>query len=349
METYTSFTEEQLENTLARVAERLRAQSGERAQPSEKRLARRRVWPASGENPAGDAAGRFFRAVLAGDAATVKALGQADGPSGGYLAPPGFREEIVADLPKTSELFPHVRAVPVRTDAGHVPSVLADIAVVWGGSDNSAFSEPETPVGRVAWNLKRADLLVKLSRELVADAGASVVEFVTVLLREAIAESRDRMIAAGNGVTEPEGLTVAENIPALDISAALDYGVLVAVERMLPRRFRHNARWLMNGDMLRKVRTLADTMNRPLFLRDGAVDETLLGYPVSESEGLPTGALYFGDLSRYLWFDREEMGVESTSEGGSAFERHQVWVKVWERADGRLAVPEAFVKATGVQ
>ena len=74
----------------------------------------------------------------------------------------------------------------------------------------------------------------------------------------------------------------------------------------------------------------------------------ILGRPYSIQDDLPDSVIFFGDLSHYLWFDREQMIIESTSTGGNTFAKHQVAVKVIERCDGKLGITEAFVKATGV-
>lgn len=296
----------------------------------------------------------FFRAVLQGDQTVLKALAerndQGERSQGGWLVPAGFREDIVGRLPMAAELAPHVRVVPVTTDTGHVPSLATDLAVTWGGRENESFAAHDPSIGQVPWTLKRADALTKLSRELVADAPSSLVEFLLRHFQDALAQSRDRVIAAGNGVTQPLGLAVDERLDAseLTLAGAPDFAALVRIEQSLPRRYRAGARWIMSAANVRRVRERTDDNGRPLFLRDGAErDARLLGYPVAQQDNIPDGMILFGDLGQYLWFDREEMGVESTTVGGDAFEKHQVWIKLWERADGRLATPDAFVRAVG--
>jgi hypothetical protein len=43
------------------------------------------------------------------------------------------------------------------------------------------------------------------------------------------------------------------------------------------------------------------------------------------------------------------MGVETTTVGAGAFERHQVAFKVWERIDGQLGLTDGFRKLTAVK
>jgi HK97 family phage major capsid protein len=74
----------------------------------------------------------------------------------------------------------------------------------------------------------------------------------------------------------------------------------------------------------------------------------LLGKPYSIQENLPDSCILYGDLSQYIWFDRQRTMIESTTTGGDTFLKHQVAVKVVERCDGKLGLAEAFVKATGI-
>lgn len=307
---------------------------------------------------------QFFAAVLGGDLVSAKALSEGIASAGGNLVPTEFRSEIIARLPDEAELAPYVRVVPVRAQSGSIPSLSTDISVAWrGGSanpaENQSFQESDPVLGAVAWNLKRADAITRISRELVADSQPSVIEFITRLFQEAIARERDKMIAVGSasGViagTQPVGLenTALPEANILDVAGALSFSKLVAMEHSLKRKYRLRARWVMNSNNLHRVFALTDTTGRPLFTREvlpgGAPQSLLMGYPVSVQDDLDDSNIFFGDLSCYVWFDREEMGVESTCAGGDAFANHQVWVKVWERADGKLAIPEAFVKGSGI-
>ncbi len=358
--------EQQFSRMLEVMANRLQPVIEQKAQQafreSSRNGARRRGF--GGEALAGqERARRFFSAVLGGDLMGAKALSEGIASAGGNLVPTEFRSEIIARLPEEAELAPYVRVVPVRAQSGSIPSLSSDISILWrGGStapaENQTFHESDPVLGAVSWNLKRADAITRISRELVADSQPPVIEFITRLFQEAIARERDRMIAVGSGSsatagTQPVGLenTTLPEGNVIAVSGALSFAKLVAIEHSLKRKYRQRARWVMNSNNLHRVFALTDTTGRPLFAREcnGGVPQTLLmGYPVSVQDDLADGNVFFGDLSCYIWFDREEMGVESTSAGGDAFANHQVWVKIWERADGKLAIPEAFVKGTGI-
>lgn len=358
--------EQQFSRMLEVMASRMQPVIEEKAQQAfqscAKRPARRPGF--GGESlPARERTQRFFAAVLGGDLIGAKALSEGISSAGGNLVPTEFRSEIIARLPEQAELAPYVRVVPVRAQSGSIPSLSSDISIAWrGGStspaENQLFNESDPVLGSVSWNLKRADAITRISRELVADSQPPVVEFISRLFQEAIARERDRMIAVGSasGVTagtQPLGLenTTLPGGNLIDLAGAVTFAKLVAIEHALKRKYRQRARWVMNSNNLHRVFALTDSTGRPLFTREltaGQPQSMLMGYPVSVQDDLDDANIFFGDLSCYIWFDREEMGIESTSAGGDAFANHQVWVKVWERADGRLAIPEAFVKGYGI-
>ncbi len=364
MSEHAMLSDEQFNQLLANMAAEVEPLLKEKANAAVKELGlsavdrRHGMYPGIADDedlPAAERSYRFFRAVLGGDLLGIKALSEGTASAGGYLVPDGFRAEIIARLPDLAELAPYVRTVPVRTDTGNIPSLATDISITWraGGasSENLVFGESDPVLGSIAWNLKRADAITKMSRELVADAQPSIIEFVTRLFREAIAAERDRTIAVGDGSSEPQGLYSASGLGSVSVAGSIGFAKLVEIEQTLKRKYRTRGRWIMNGTNLRRIYSLTDDNSQPLFVRDlvgGVPESRILGYPVSQQDDLPDHTLFFGDLSYYLWFDREEMGIESTTVGGDAFEKHQTWVKVWERVDGKVGLAEAFVKGTGI-
>ena len=360
MDDTVQLTDEQFDSFLARLGETVQPAVAAKAAEAVRRLdttpagAAPRVFGAAEADPAGDREARFFKAVLAGDRLAAKDLSAGAGAAGGYLVPAGFRAEVIRRLPDLAELAPHVRQVPVVTDTGSLPNLGTDISITWNAgatAEGGGFGATHPVLGQTTWSLKRADAISKLSRELVADSGPSVVEFVTGLFREAIARERDRVIAVGDGSDEPYGIYSSDGIGAVAVSGSLTFAALVEIEQTLKKKYRRGARWIMNGANLQRVYGLTDSQDRPIFVRDvmaGLPESRILGYPVAQQDDLPDHTVLFGDLGQYLWFDRGEMGIESTNDGGDAFANHQTWIKVWERVDGKVGLNEAFVRGTGV-
>jgi len=301
-----------------------------------------------------DRARLFLRSAILhlepADEIVRKALSEGTAGAGGYLVPVEYRGELLRRLPELSEIFPHVRHVPVITDSGEYPKLSSDVSITWGRSENEDITETDPAFTQLDWTVRNMSAITCLSRELVDDANPAIVETITDLFAEAVAAERDKMIAVGDGSTQPEGLYSAAGLDALAIGGALTYAKLVELKYSLQRRYHRSARWVMSSTNLQRITALTDDNGQPIT-RDALVaGETprILGKPFSIQDDLPDSVVFFGDLSQYLWFDRQRMVIESTTTGGDTFKKHQVAVKVVERCDGKLGLAEAFVKATGI-
>lgn len=278
----------------------------------------------------------------------VKALSEGTTTAGGYLVRDDYRAELVMRIPELSELYQYVRQLPVGSDAGTMPSLATDVTITWGRSENAAITETDAVFGQVTWTITNMSAITFLSRELVSDANPRIVDIVTQLFQEAIAAERDKKIAIGTGSSQPEGLFSASGISAISgCSGELTYNKLVALKFGLARKYHAGSRWVMNETCLQWVHQLHDTNDRPILtdaLINGDVPR-ILGYPFSTQKDIGSGQILFGNLSKYIWFDRETMEIETTTEGGDTFSKHQLGIKVVERCDGRVALGEALKKS----
>lgn len=279
-----------------------------------------------------------------------KALSEGSAAGGGYLVPDDFRAEVVMRVPALSELFSGVRVIPTARDGGSMPSLATDVSVSWDEGENEDFEDSSPVLGTVTWSIHRMNAICKSSRELMADSAIGLAAFLQQLFTEAVAKERDKVIAIGNGSDRPLGISSASITQSVSVGA-LSYDKMVDIEHALPKKYRASAAWVLDNTMMGYVMKVKDDNGLPIFRRTNEVDKEpvrVMGYPVREQDDLPSTELHFGDMSRYLWWDREEMGVESTTEGGESFQKHQYWIKVWEREDGKLSLVEAFAKGTNI-
>jgi len=103
----------------------------------------------------------------------------------------------------------------------------------------------------------------------------------------------------------------------------------------------------MNETSLGWVHKISDDNGMPI-LHDALISDDvprILGLPFSTQADIDDGLIVIGDLSRYFWFDRRRMEIETTTSGGDTFKKHQVGIKVVERVDGAVALGEAFKKS----
>ncbi len=286
-----------------------------------------------------------------GDEIVRKALSEGTDSAGGYLVPTEYRAELIKRLPELSELFPYVRKVPVSENAGEYPKLSTDVSMTWGRSENAAMTETDAVFTNLTWTIRNCAGICYMSRELVSDSNPGIVDVITGLFTEAIAAERDKVIAIGNSSnSQPEGIYSASGLSSVAVSGSITYAKLVQLKYELKRKYQRNARWVLNSTNLQRITALVDTYGQPI-IRDALVvgeSPIILGKPFSVQDDLPSTHILYGDLTQYFWFDRESMVIETTTQGGDTFSKHQFGIKIIERLDGKLSLAEAFVVGTAV-
>ncbi len=285
----------------------------------------------------------------------VKALSEGDAASGGYLVPTEFRAQLVEDIKDQPVLRNLVTVIPMATDALELPTLASDVKTSWG-SENTAISTTTARFGTLAFAPKRLNTMMYTSRELVADSAISIVPLITRLFVAAIGREEDRVIVAGTGSGQPTGIFASgltyggfSNLSGTDADLATK---IKKLPFKLPTAYRKNARWVMNSAAIAHISALKDTQGRFLYTEgiEGQSPAKLVGYPVVEQNDMAAETLLFGDLSYYYLADREQISVETTTEGAGTFEKHQVAIKIVERIDGKVAINNAFktITAAGI-
>jgi HK97 family phage major capsid protein len=232
-----------------------------------------------------------------------------------------------------------------------MPAVGTNASVTWGDTEGSAMTDNSSSVtfGQNTYTVKRMNAMVKLSREIVSDANPDIVTTVVELFQEAIARENDKVIAIGSGTGRPTGLYSASGITNVSITS-LTYANIVKLKHSVDIRYHSSPsfRWTMNQNVLAALMQVVDGNGLPIFV-DGGVPinggaltgrvSTILGVPYSIEASLPNNYLGIGDLRYYCWFDRQQLAVESTMEGGDSFAAHQMWIKFTQRCDGKPILP----------
>jgi len=299
--------------------------------------------------------GDYFRAALLGvrrnvPDTVVKALSEGSDSAGGYLVPEDFRAEVIQRLPELSELYPHVRKLPTGRDSVKFPKLDTDVQMSWDEGESTAFDESTPSFDQISFSIHRCNAMTKTSRELLGDAAFDLAEYLQQLFSEAYAAELDRVIAVGDGSDEPEGIYSASGITAVAVDGALTADDLIEIYHTVPKKYRKGARWMMTNTNVERIRKLKDQNDQYLWRPglEGGQPDTLFGKYICEQEDLPDTWIGFGDLSCYRILQREEFGFESSTTAGTAFEKHELWLKCWARMDGKIVLPAAFAKGTGI-
>lgn len=285
----------------------------------------------------------------------VKALSEGDAASGGYLVPTEFRAQLVEDIKDLPVMRNLVTVIPMATDSLELPTLASDVKTSWG-SENTAISTTTARFGTLTFAPYRLNTMMYTSRELVADSAIAIVPLITRLFTQAIGRAEDTAIIAGTGSGQPTGIFKSGNTyGGFSNLSGTDADLATKIKKLpfkLGTAYRRNARWVMNSAAIAHIASLKDSQGNFLYKEgiEGQTPAKLAGYPVVEQNDMAAETLLFGDLSYYYLADREQVSVETTTEGAGTFEKHQVAIKVVERIDGKVAVSNAFktITAAGI-
>jgi HK97 family phage major capsid protein len=312
---------------------------------------------------------RFFKGLMHPDARYSEVPG-VGGPlwrdlsvvsptGGGYLVPTEFRAEVIVELAKLPVMRNIVRVFPIGAKMD-VPAVTTKPGMTWPG-ENTVAGSTQPAFGTIPLTAKLGLAEVPMSRALFANAGVNIVALLTTLFAEAFAAGEDAVIVNGTGSGQPTGFRTESVTAVVQAGANLAGDDLINLYHALPSQYRRNGTWLVPDTVTAKIRKLKESTTGNYLWVPGLAGAPgmILGRPVVEQNDIPTNLgsgspateseIWFGDWQFYYLGENETMGVETTTEGGDAWSKHQVRVKAFEEIDGKLAVTNAVRKLTGVK
>lgn len=310
--------------------------------------------------------GQFFAALVNRDEAKLKDLSVGTDANGGYLTPLEFRGQLVEKLYKLPVIRSRATRIPMTSDKMEMPVETATPAVNWT-AELATITQSDPTFGSLTLAVNELIGISRMSRQILSDSAINVnlVDWIVDRFAAAIGRAEDSAFMVGSGSGMPKGLrTYTFGNSVAQAGANLTADDLIGLTYALGIQYRAGSVWLMHDSVVAKVRKLKDTTGRYLWvdgLTDGSLMQpqsypTLLGYPVLVQNDIPTnlGAgtnaseIYFGRLDYYLIGDRDQVFSEVSTQEGTSFAQHRAAVKVGERIDGQLALPEAFAKLTAV-
>jgi HK97 family phage major capsid protein len=253
--------------------------------------------------------------------AVTNAQGEGSSAAGGYLVPTEFQQKIVERMVAFGGLGNVVETINTDTgnpldfatldDTSNDGDISAEHAAPASGAD-LVFGKKSLGAYRYTSAGAGSNLPVRVSTALIRDAAVNIEGLVADKLAERIYRKQAAHWCTGTGVGEPMGL-VADSLTAdndLDTADTPDYEDLVETEDLLDPAYEPNASWVMKKNTWSQLRLIVDLNGRPI-LQDstdgitGRPQRTLLGYPVTIDQSMPTLSsagitlpIAFGDMRR---------------------------------------------------
>ena len=299
----------------------------------------------------------FVQGLITGDVQKLQVLVEGTGLKGGFLVPEEFANMLVEDIRDATVMRQIASVETTNTDTYHLPNLATRPKAGWR-SEGAQKTTSTAQFGENVFTPYSLATIVTLSNELVADASlgvnGSIVNKVSQLAAQSIAETEDKAFFVGSGTGQPTGMsTYTLGTMSAGLTDASRADALKQTWVRLPQGYRSRAVWVMNSATLERVITLKDTQGN--YLTQRLMDSpqlTLMGRPVYEQNDIAGGTAYFGDFSYYYIVDREGITVSTSDQayvgGQSYWERNLTGVRVEKRVDGELTLTGPIRSVTGL-
>ncbi|HUY88802.1 MAG TPA: phage major capsid protein [Pirellulales bacterium] len=301
----------------------------------------------------GDVNGRYYTGHKLSDALQTRGTDFiADSTSGGTSLVPYFFDQDLVTFPLLSgELFPRVDVRELSTSNQVRTQSLANLTANWSGAptEGSGAAVPlQTTDGLIeslTSNACDVSLAIAIGRDLLMDTPLALGQEITVRMGARLAAELDKVIAVGDGVTQPKGLSLATGTNAVSAKNGSAGPFEVAdVEDMiasLPKQYRlkndPSVCWVMNDATWFRLRGIpvSATDQRRIFGYNYEQYQ-FVGRPVAISNDLPQIDMFFGKLSLYRMWRRLGLKIETSVEGKALRLQHEMLITARGRYAGQF-------------
>lgn len=268
----------------------------------------------------------------------TRAMSVGSDPDGGYMVPSDMSGRVVEHLYETSPIRQVALVVPTSATEYIGWSDLTEAGGGWT-DETSTPTETTTPtLGQYRIPTHHLFAEPRASQTMLDDAGSDFENWLTRKIASKLARLEATAFVSGSGVGRARGFTTYTTVATADASrawgqlehvtsgangafAASNPGdkLLDLIYKLNPA-YRTGARWVMARSLVAEVRKLKDGQGLYIWAPGlGAMQpQTLLGYPITEAEDMPTLAtgslsLAFGDFREgYTIVDR--IGLRITAD-----------------------------------
>ena len=273
-----------------------------------------------------------------------KALSEGDDTNGGNLVPDGFRASLIEHLLQTKSFRSFATIIPMTGKYLEIPKLTSDVKVYWG-TENKAIATTTADFGNMTLTPFRLNAIIYTSRELFDDSAIGIFEVLRRRFTDRVADEEMKVFLTGNGTTQPKGIS-QETLRSVSAASALTPDHLTKAFYKLPEGYRNSATWVINSRVMEHLENSKDSQGQYLYPSLQGDVKTLKGRPILVTDYQPSSTILFGDLSYYYIGDRQQVTMDVTTEGGTAWEKYQVGLRLIERVDGELALSNAVVSIT---
>jgi HK97 family phage major capsid protein len=313
-------------------------QVAERQEKREKELAATSSNAVQGEQNEGETrakkyAENFRNFLLTGERRDLSADTAAEG--GNIVVPTQLSSTLIKKLDDLLHIrqFATKETLTAFANLG-VPTITADPSDAdWTTEVQSVSADSTMAFGKRTMAPAMLSKLVKVSMKLLQIASRGPEEIVNERLAYKFAVTQEKAFLTGNGTGQPLGIFTASangintdrDVSTDNTTSAITSDGLQNALYSVKAQYRKNGKWLFHRDAVKMIRKLKTGISGDTTyvwqagLTAGQPD-TLLGYPVLESEYVPntfTTGLYvgaFADLTKYMIVDQIPYTIQRLNE-----------------------------------
>lgn len=275
---------------------------------------------------------------------TTAGIKDADGSLGGYTVPDEMMGPLDAALLQWGGMRQVARVISTAGGADY-PIPTSDDTAQKGEiiGENTSVNEQEVTFGQlILGTYKYSSKMIRVSVELIQDSVLNLPAFLGEALGTRLGRITNDHFTTGTGTSQPRGVVTAaaNSTITASVAGALKYTEIMGLKHSVDPAYRQDALFMMGDTILKRMKEMADSQGRPLWLPSLLPGEppTFDGDRYVINQSMPTSAatkgLLYGDFSKYLI--REVRGVTLMRLDERYADLHQVGFLAFARYDGDL-------------
>lgn len=287
------------------------------------------------------------------DPVRTKALLSDTTSGGSYIVPTVFDDALILKPLLFGELFPEVEVVNLARGNSVDAATMGDVTLNW---DQAAEGTALTPfsaadlLNQIQTAVHCCTFAVEVGSDWMADTPLAIGQILTERIGTTLLTELDKVVATGNGTTQPTGLFTASgttDVPsASGTSGPYSVGDAETLAWALPKAYRNQrverCAFIGNDATYRRFRSVprgTDDAQR-IFGMDH-MSYTLLEWPFRINNSIPDGYCGFSALRRYRMYRRLGSQVRWTDQGQTLALKNTSLLVLRARYGGQPTIGEA--------
>lgn len=294
------------------------------------------------------------RAEMKGYPGGVKALID-DSVSGGLEAAPIVFDDRVIETPLLfGELFPMVNTIVLDRGRRIEGVEVGTVTGTWGGADNStiALFNTNSYVSAFDTTIFRWEGAIEIGLDFISDTPINFGQLVTRQYGERLLQDLDDVIAAGDGTTQPEGLSNKSGFTSVAFGGSTTLGGYESLRfGILKNEHRADVRntAVFVGTETSYIRAHAIPVGASDARRLGGMDYDSymwMNRPYKINESLANTVIIYTLLARYRMYRRRGFSVRTSTEGKTLMLNNNMLVVAMARYGGQAERGAIVAKTT---